>query len=78
MLSLLWTCLQWLWAELEDKNKKLAQLTKERDSLSNEMEKQVQVSLFFCYIYVYITIINLLNNFKYSAGVTFKHQCEMC
>lgn len=31
-----------LWAEVEDKNKKLAQLTKERDSLSNEMEKQVQ------------------------------------
>ncbi|XP_069674172.1 CDK5 regulatory subunit-associated protein 2-like isoform X2 [Periplaneta americana] len=31
-----------LWAEVEDKNKKLAQLTKERDNLSIEMEKQVQ------------------------------------
>ncbi|PSN39824.1 hypothetical protein C0J52_19185 [Blattella germanica] len=31
-----------LWAEVEDKNKKLAQLTKERDSVSLEMEKQVQ------------------------------------
>jgi hypothetical protein len=44
LLELLWTCLQRLWAEVEDKNKKLAQLTKERDNLSNEMEKQVQVS----------------------------------
>jgi hypothetical protein len=42
--SLLWTCLQRLWAEVEDKNKKLAQLTKERDNLSIEMEKQVEVS----------------------------------
>lgn len=44
LLSLLWTCLQRLWAEVEDKNKKLAQLTKERDNLSIEMENQVQVS----------------------------------
>jgi uncharacterized protein YlxW (UPF0749 family) len=42
--SLLWKCLQRLWAEVEDKNKKLAQLTKERDNLSIEMEKQVEVS----------------------------------
>ena len=60
---MLWPCLQRLWAEVEDKNKKLAQLTKERDTLSNEMEKQVQVSPFsmFIYLYTYITIINLLN-----------------
>ncbi|PNF41505.1 hypothetical protein B7P43_G13036, partial [Cryptotermes secundus] len=34
-----------LWAEVEDKNKKLAQLTKERDNLSTEMENQVQTLL---------------------------------
>jgi hypothetical protein len=44
LLSLLWTYLQRLWAEVEVKNKKLAQLTKERDNLSIEMEKQVKVS----------------------------------
>jgi hypothetical protein len=44
LLPLLWTCLQRLWAEVEDKNKKLAELTKERDNLSIEMENQVQVS----------------------------------
>jgi hypothetical protein len=43
--------LQRLWAEVEDKNKKLAQLTKERDTLSNEMEKQIQVSPFSIFIY---------------------------
>nr|CAD7460515.1 unnamed protein product [Timema tahoe] len=33
-----------LWAEVESKDKKLLELTKDRDSISLEMEKQVQVS----------------------------------
>nr|CAD7445289.1 unnamed protein product [Timema bartmani] len=36
--------LQRLWAEVESKDKKLLELTKDRDSISLEMEKQVQVS----------------------------------
>ena len=72
---MLWPCLQRLWAEVEDKNKKLAQLTKERETLSNEMEKQVQVSPFpiFIYLYTYITIINPLNNFKLSTDLYVTH-----
>jgi hypothetical protein len=61
--------LQRLWAEVEDKNKKLAQLTKE----SNELEKQVQVSPFSVYMCIYITIISLLNNFKLNADIYVTH-----
>jgi hypothetical protein len=57
-----------LWAEVEDKNKKLAQLTKERDTLSNEMEKQVQVSPFSICIYLYTFIATELNSILTLLG----------
>ena len=76
---MLWPCLQRLWAELEDKDKKLAQLKKEKETQSNENEKRVQVSPFsiFIYLYTYITIINLLNNFKLSADLYVTHTVLM-